>query len=76
MITKLKQLLPASAAAALLCFVGVGCSNGVNDTYVPGYTLQQRNIEVARNISMEGKQLADDVDHLLMLRPVSQLSYW
>lgn len=77
-MTKTKNLLSAAAAAVLLGTLGgsnVGCSP-VNDTLTPAYTLQEHNIEVARNISMEGKMLHDDLDHLLLLRPVSQLSYW
>ncbi|MEM8872689.1 MAG: hypothetical protein AAGD32_00380 [Planctomycetota bacterium] len=65
-------------AVAALALVGVGCNKyaSVNPTVTPGYTLQQRDIEIARNIDMEGKMLLDDADKYLLTRPVSQLTYW
>jgi hypothetical protein len=75
MTPKLKSRLTLTAVAAAP-FLALGCSP-VNDTATPGYTWQERDIEIRRNISMEGKMLLDDVDrHVLMWRPVSQLSYW
>ena len=77
-MTKPKLLSAALLTATALTAAGsAGCSSPYNDTVVPGYTARERDVEIARNISLEGKQFLDDVDrHVFMWRPVSQLSYF
>ena len=48
--------------------------NEFGDT--PAYSFRERADQIARNWDMEGKMIQDDIDHLLLLRPVSQLSIW
>lgn len=46
-----------------------GCST-------PGYSSKERGQMIARNWDMEWKMAQDDVDSLLLLRPMSSLSRW
>ena len=74
-LTKAKTLA-ATGVVALTALAASGCSP-VSHTIVPGYTARERDVEIARNISLEGSVLVDDFDkHVLMWRPVTQLSYW
>ena len=67
----------ALAGSALAATAGLAGCSPVNDTVTPGYTYEERSIEIRRNISMEGKLFLEDIDeHVLMWRPVTQLSYW
>jgi hypothetical protein len=59
-------LLALFAATALL---NTGC-------YTPAYTAQERFAMIGRNWDYEGKQIADDIDHALLLRPAGRLSIW
>ena len=54
-------------AGALLC--STGCAT-------PGYSAQERNQQIARNWDYEFRQMTDDFDHLLLLRPASHLTVW
>lgn len=57
---------------ALVSFIALlvgGCS-GV------AYDQQERSNEVARAWELEGRMFVDDVDMILMIRPVSQLTMW
>jgi hypothetical protein len=47
----------------------VGCST-------PVYSAKERGNMISRNIDMEWKMLQDDVDHALMLRPMTSLTQW
>lgn len=40
------------------------------------YNHQERMNEVARAWDLESRMIVDDVDMILMIRPVSQLSMW
>lgn len=42
----------------------------------PGYTANERYQQIARNWDWEGKQIVDDVDRLLLLRPAGQMTAW
>ena len=44
--------------------------------YTPAYTAQERFSMIGRNWDYEGKQIADDVDSALLLRPSGRLSIW
>jgi hypothetical protein len=42
----------------------------------PGYSAKERGQMIARNWDMEWKMAQDDIDHALLLRPMSTLSKW
>ena len=42
----------------------------------PAYSAHERHQMIARNWQFEYKQMADDWDSLLMLRPSSRMSIW
>jgi hypothetical protein len=48
----------------------------VLEYYTPDMTLKERDRKVARAWDWEGKQFADDVDMVLLLRPQSRLTKW
>ncbi len=52
-----------------LLLVNTGC-------YTPGYSVDERFVQIGRNWDYEGKQIADDVDHVMLLRPASHLTWW
>ena len=39
-------------------------------------TWDERNRAIARNWDWEGKQLVDDIDMILQLRPIGHLTQW
>jgi hypothetical protein len=57
------------ATAGLMTFLATGCST-------PAYSGKERFNMITRNIDMEFKMLQDDIDHALLLRPVSSMSKW
>ena len=66
-----------------LLLVGAGMFGGLNGCarpneigWTPVYTTGERGQQIARNWDMEGKMTQDDIDDILMLRPMSGLSYW
>lgn len=60
-------------AGLLLCgaatTAGVGCST-------PAYTAKERANAIGRTMSLEWKMAQDDIDHALLLRPVTNLTVW
>jgi hypothetical protein len=54
----------------------VGCARPGEIGWTPAYTADERARQIARNWDFEGKQLVDDVDRLLLLRPMTNLSIW
>ena len=63
----------------LICLLGVtifGCARPNEIGYTPAYTTPERRDQVARNWDLEGKEMQDDIDHVLLLRPVSHLTIW
>ena len=44
--------------------------------YTPAYSLSERTDMIERNWDYEGKQMQDDIDHALLLRPAGRLSIW
>ncbi|MCC6423239.1 MAG: hypothetical protein IT447_07140 [Phycisphaerales bacterium] len=42
----------------------------------PAYSSRERFTMIGRNWDYEGKQLMDDIDHALLLRPASRNSLW
>lgn len=53
-----------------------GSMVGLTGCATPAYTAQERNAMIARNWDYESKQITDDVDHLLLLRPAGRLTIW
>ena len=42
----------------------------------PGYSAKERGQQISRNFDMEEKMAQDDIDDVLLLRPMTQLSRW
>jgi hypothetical protein len=58
------------ALVAGLTFLSAGC------TSTPAYSGKERSRLIARQWANEGRQLADDVDHALLLRGGGDLTIW
>ena len=54
----------------------VGCARPNEIGWTPAYTTGERANMIARNWDMEGKIAQDDIDHTLLLRPMSNLTSW
>jgi hypothetical protein len=64
------KLIVCTVLASMLAGLG-GCTLAT-----PAYTAQERFAQIHRNQAFEAASFNDDVDHLLLLRPSSQLSLW
>lgn len=53
-----------------------GCARPGEFGYTTVLTPEERSQAIARNWDWEGKQVVDDIDHLLLLRPTSHLTEW
>jgi hypothetical protein len=53
----------------LFAVVAAGCAT-------PGYSGRERSQRIARNWGYEWRQMNDDIDHFLLLRPASGLTMW
>ena len=62
--------------AMLLLLAGMGLSGGCAASGTPAYSGEERFAQIGRNWNYEYQQIADDTDHLLLLRPNSRLSVW
>jgi hypothetical protein len=60
----------------LLALVAGGCALPFEIGWSPAYTARERHHMIARNWDYEGKQLIDDLDSALLLRPSSRLTLW
>jgi hypothetical protein len=60
----------------LLALVAGGCARPFEIGWSPAYTARERHHMIARNWDYEGKQLIDDLDSALLLRPSSRLTLW
>lgn len=71
-------LLLALAAGSMVLASGCAPAKlGRNEfLWTPAYTATERFNMIERNWDYEGKQLQDDVDHALLLRPASHLTVW
>jgi hypothetical protein len=56
--------------------ISMGCARPNEVGWTPAYTLKERQQLILRNWDYEGKQINDDIDNALMLRPVSHLTIW
>ncbi|MGH7214403.1 MAG: hypothetical protein ACREIT_06540 [Tepidisphaeraceae bacterium] len=75
----MKRLTICTLAAGLAIaglFGGTGCARPNEFGYTPAHTTQERFNMIARNWDYEGKQLMDDIDSALLLRPASHSTIW
>ena len=56
--------------------ISTGCARPNEVGWTPAYNSKERWQQIVRNWDYEGKQLDDDVDSALMLRPASRLTIW
>jgi hypothetical protein len=61
---------------ACALFVMSGCARPFEIGWTPAYTARERGDMIARNWDYEGKQMMDDIDYVLLLRPASHLTIW
>lgn len=75
----MKQLALAIVLFSMVVVAG-GCMDArigkVDPFATPAYSGTERGEMIARNMEVEWKMVNDDIDHLLLLRPVSSLSAW
>lgn len=75
----MSKLMLALVACGSMFLAG-GCMDSRIDKVdvfaTPGYSGAERGDLIARNMEMEWKMLNDDVDSLLLLRPMSGLTLW
>lgn len=71
---KKKLVFPLLSTGLLVS--AVGCARPGEFGYTPAYTAKERGNIIARAWDNDGKQLSDDIDSLLMLRPQSRLTPW
>lgn len=66
------------AAIGLLAIVSItsGCARPWEVGYDPAYSTKERQQQILRAWDYEGKQLVEDIDHALLLRPTGHLTYW
>ena len=70
---RLFRVVPAVFALGLmgLAFAQIGCT-----TRTPVFTTEERFARISRNMGLEAQMINDDIDSLLLLRPVSGLTPW
>jgi hypothetical protein len=59
-----------------LSLLFVGCARPFEIGWTPAYSAHERHDQIARNWDYEGKQLVDDFDSALLLRPASRMTIW
>jgi len=64
----MKALLLLTVLCGML-FATTGCAT-------PAYSASERRAQIFRNWDYEFKQITDDFDHLMLLRPASHLTIW
>jgi len=73
---KIVTLCLLAASMMFLSFAGGGCARPGEFGWTPAYSAHERGQLISRNWDYEGKQLMDDIDSALLLRPASHLTYW
>jgi hypothetical protein len=56
-----------------VALIGVVSSTGCE---TPAYSARERNQMIARNWDMEWKMITDDIDYIMLFRPMSSLTRW
>ena len=69
----MKRLSMLLLAGGLLM---VGCARPGEVGWSTAYSRQELDRQILRNWDWDGKQLVDDVDHALLLRPIGHLTVW
>lgn len=72
----MKKTLGIAAVLAGVVGLAAGCARPGELGYTPAYTAKERYNLIARAWDNDGKQLSDDIDSLLLLRPQSRLTPW
>jgi hypothetical protein len=65
----MKKSIFALLLLVLACITSTGCAT-------PAYSGSERGQLIARNWEFEGKQINDDIDSILLLRPAGRLTIW
>lgn len=61
-------------ACVILVLFAAGLGGCTSDT--PAYSAKERFAQIHRNQTYESQIMNDDIDHLLLARPDSQLTVW
>jgi hypothetical protein len=75
----MKNTAKKLAGSIVLLFAAVvttGCARPFEFGWSPAYSADERGKMIARNWDYEGKQIFDDIDHALLLRPMGHLTMW
>jgi hypothetical protein len=64
----MKKLLLLGIVAGSMVF-SAGCAT-------PGYSPDERQAQINRNLDYEGKQAIDDFDNVILMRPSTHLTIW
>jgi len=64
----MKKLLLLGMVAGSMWF-SAGCAT-------PGYSPDERQAQINRNLDYEGKQCIDDIDNVIFMRPATHLTIW
>ena len=72
----MKQFLLSAALIGSMGALLGGCTVERDWGATPAYSSRERNQQIDRNIDYEGKQIIDDFDHLLLLRPAGHMTIW
>ena len=73
---KISNFTKFGVVCGLSLIGGIGCARPFELGYTPAYTAHERDQQIARNWDYEGKQLVDDFDHALLLRPAGRMTIW
>lgn len=76
MTRAMKKSLALLLLGGAISTLSTGCARPWEIGYTPAYTTTERGQLIARNWDFEGKQMQDDIDHALLLRPASRLTTW
>jgi hypothetical protein len=72
---KLATLFGLTAVVFVLSFAS-GCARPNEWGYTVAYTDKERGDQILRNWDLEGKEMNDDIDEALLLRPADHLTIW
>ena len=64
----MKKLLLLGIVAGSMWF-SAGCAT-------PAYSPDERQAQINRNIDFEGKQMIDDIDSAIFMRPATHMTVW